>query len=74
MFYFGFIGGLGVELINVFECEYGEVVFKFLVFGLVIMLLCKYVGFNLLKFCCVIGVLVFFFVVVYFGVWVLLDV
>jgi len=68
------VGPYLVEPINVLERVYGEVALILLVVGLLVTPLRKWVGLNLLKFRRAIGVTAFFFVLVHFLVFAILDV
>ena len=74
LLYLGLTGGLGVEPIKELEQELGELGLKFLVFGLTITPLRRYVGLNLLKFRRVVGLLTFYYISLHLLVWLVLDV
>ena len=68
------IGPYLVEPINVLERSYGEIALILLVAGLVVTPLRQWTGVNLIKFRRAIGLSAFFFVLVHFLVWAVLDV
>ena len=68
------IGPYLVEPINVLERAYGEIALILLVAGLMVTPLRKWTGVNLIKFRRAIGVTAFFFVLVHFLVFAILDV
>lgn len=74
LLYLGLTGGLGVEPIKELEHELGELGLKFLVVGLAITPLRRYVGLNLLKFRRAIGLLTFYYISLHLLVWLVLDV
>ncbi len=74
LFYLGVTGNLGVEPVEELEHAYGELALQFLIVGLAVTPLRRFVGLNLLKFRRAIGVSAFFLVLAHFLVWALLDV
>ena len=66
-------GGLGRDPIKALEHELGSLALQFLIAGLCITPLRKYVGLNLLKFRRAIGVMAFVYVTLHLAVWVFLD-
>ncbi len=72
-FYSAATGGMGVEPINAFEREMGELTLKLIIAGLAITPLRKYLKVNLLKFRRCLGVMSFVYVVVHLNIWVVLD-
>lgn len=73
LFWLG-LSGAWVEPINTLEREYGDTALKLLVAGLCVTPLRTYAGVNLVRFRRALGLTAFFFVVVHFSVWALLDV
>lgn len=67
-------GGLGREPINALERELGEIALQFLIVGLAITPLRRYVGVNMLRFRRAFGLLAFIYVVLHLLVWLVLDV
>ncbi|MEP2028704.1 MAG: protein-methionine-sulfoxide reductase heme-binding subunit MsrQ [Paracoccaceae bacterium] len=74
LLYLGLTGGLGVEPIKELEHELGELGLKFLVFGLMITPLRRYLGLNLLKFRRAVGLLAFYYISLHLLTWLVLDV
>ena len=74
LLYLGLTGGLGVDPIKALEHELGELALQFLVAGLAITPLRRYVGLNLLKFRRAIGLMTFYYVCCHLLVWLFLDV
>ncbi|MEP1612645.1 MAG: protein-methionine-sulfoxide reductase heme-binding subunit MsrQ [Roseobacter sp.] len=67
-------GGLGREPIKALEHELGEIALQFLVVGLCVSPLRRYLRVNLLKFRRVLGLLAFLYVSLHLLVWLVLDV
>lgn len=74
LLYLAQTGGLGREPIKALEHELGEIALQFLIAGLTITPLRRYIGLNLLKFRRAIGVLAFIYVALHLLVWLVLDV
>lgn len=73
LFYLGLTGGLGVEPINALERAYGETALQLLVGGLCITPLRKHLGVNFIRFRRAIGLTAFYYVLIHFLVWGLID-
>ncbi len=73
LFYLGLTGGLGVEPVNALERAYGELALQFLVAGLCITPLRRFLGVNFLKYRRALGLTAFYFVAVHFVVWAFID-
>lgn len=73
LFYAATTGGLGVEPIKVLEHELGEIGLQLIVLGLCITPLRRFAGVNLIRYRRAIGLLAFFYVVMHFLVWLVLD-
>ncbi|MEO9648447.1 MAG: protein-methionine-sulfoxide reductase heme-binding subunit MsrQ [Roseobacter sp.] len=67
-------GGLGREPIKALEHELGEIALQFLVVGLCVSPLRRYLRVNLLKFRRALGLLAFLYVSLHLLVWLVLDV
>lgn len=74
LFFLGLTGGLGVEPIKALEHELGEIGLQFLIAGLAVTPLRRYLGLNLMKFRRAIGLLTFYYIVCHLLVWAILDV
>jgi len=74
LFWLGLTGGLGVEPIKALEHEYGQLALKFLITGLAVTPLRRFLGLNLLKFRRLLGLVAFTFVGLHLLVWLILDV
>lgn len=74
LFSLGLTGGLGVEPIKALEHELGEIGLQFLIAGLAVTPLRRYLGLNLMKFRRAIGLLTFYYIVCHLLVWAILDV
>lgn len=74
LFYRGLTGGLGVEPIKALEHGLGLWALQFLIAGLAVTPLRRYLGVNLLRFRRAIGLLAFFYVCLHLLVWLGLDV
>ena len=72
--YLGLTGGLGVEPIKALEHELGELAPIFLIIGLAVTPLRRFLGLNLMKFRRAIGVMTFYYVACHLLVWLVLDV
>lgn len=72
--YLGLTGGLGVEPIKALEHELGELALIFLIIGLAVTPLRRFLGLNLMKFRRAIGVMTFYYVACHLLVWLVLDV
>ncbi|WP_238372948.1 protein-methionine-sulfoxide reductase heme-binding subunit MsrQ [Heliomarina baculiformis] len=72
--YLGLTGGLGVEPIKALEHELGELALIFLIIGLSVTPLRRFLGLNLMKFRRAIGVMTFYYVACHLLVWLMLDV
>ncbi len=72
--YLLFSGGLGVDPVKALERGVGLIGLKFLVAGLAITPLRKFLGLNLLKFRRAVGLLAFFYVSLHLTVWLALDI
>ena len=73
LFYAAVTGGLGVEPVKVLEHELGEIGLQLIVLGLCITPLRRFGGINLIKYRRAIGLLAFFYVLMHFLVWLVLD-
>lgn len=74
LFYLGVTGGLGAEPIEALEHELGELALKFLIAGLAVTPLRRFLGLNLMKFRRAIGLITFYYVACHLLVWAFLDV
>lgn len=74
LFYLGVTGGLGAEPIEALEHELGDLALKFLIAGLAVTPLRRFVGLNLMKFRRAIGLITFYYIVCHLLVWAFLDV
>lgn len=72
--YLGLTGGLGVEPIKALEHELGELALIFLIIGLAVTPLRRFLGLNLMRFRRAIGVMTFYYVACHLLVWLVLDV
>lgn len=72
--YLGATGGLGVEPINELERRLGELALQFLIAGLAITPLRRYLGINLMGLRRAIGLITFYYVTCHLLVWLFLDV
>ncbi|MGY9047810.1 hypothetical protein P775_20600 [Puniceibacterium antarcticum] len=70
----GLSGALGVDPVKVMEHRLGELALQFLVAGLAISPMRRYLGLNLLKFRRLVGLAAFFYVCAHLLVWLVLDV
>jgi len=68
-----FTNQLGIDPVQRFEHETGELALKLIIFGLAITPLRKYLKLNLLKFRRAVGVMSFVYVTVHLFAWVLID-
>ncbi|GHF32653.1 protein-methionine-sulfoxide reductase heme-binding subunit MsrQ [Seohaeicola zhoushanensis] len=74
LFWLGVSGGLGPEPVKGLERELGELALKFLVAGLAVTPLRRFLGLNLMRFRRAIGLVTFFYVCCHLLVWLVLDV
>ncbi|MEX0284838.1 MAG: protein-methionine-sulfoxide reductase heme-binding subunit MsrQ [Paracoccaceae bacterium] len=74
LFWQGLTGALGVEPIKELEHAYGELALQFLIAGLCVTPLRRWVGLNLLKFRRLLGLVAFTYVGLHLAVWLVLDV
>lgn len=69
-----FAGGLGVDPVKVLEHRSGEIGLQFLVAGLAITPLRRFMGVNLIRFRRQIGLMGFFYILAHLSIWLLLDI
>lgn len=74
LFWQGVSGRLGVEPVKALEHEYGSLALKFLIAGLCVTPLRRFLGLNLLRFRRMLGLVAFAYVTLHLLVWLLLDV
>ena len=74
LLYLAATGGLGVEPVKALEQELGELGLKFLIVGLAVTPLRRFVGLNLLRFRRAIGLVTFYYITCHLLVWLVLDV
>jgi sulfoxide reductase heme-binding subunit YedZ len=74
LLYLAQTGGLGREPIKGLEHELGELALKFLILGLGVTPLRRYLGLNALKFRRTLGLLAFVYVLLHVLVWLVLDI
>ena len=74
LLYLAATGGLGVEPVKALEHELGELGLKFLIVGLAVTPLRRFVGLNLLRFRRAIGLVTFYYITCHLLVWLVLDV
>lgn len=72
--YLGATGGLGVEPIKALEHELGLLALQFLIAGLAVTPLRRFVGVNLIRFRRLLGLSAFYYVGCHLLVWLVLDV
>ncbi len=73
LFWLGATGGLGVDPVKGLERQLGELGLQLIVAGLCITPLRRYAGVNLLKFRRAVGLLAFFYILLHFLCWIVLD-
>jgi sulfoxide reductase heme-binding subunit YedZ len=73
-FYLGLTGGLGVEPIKALEHRLGELALQFLIAGLAVTPLRRFLGVNLMRFRRAIGLVAFYYILCHLLVWAILDV
>lgn len=71
--YLGLTGGLGPEPIRALTVELGDFAIQLLIAGLIVTPLRVYFGLSLIKFRRAIGLIAFFYVLLHFTVWLVLD-
>ena len=74
LFYLAFNGGLGIDPVKALEHRLGELALQLLIAGLAVTPMRRFLGVNLLKFRRAIGLLAFYYIVLHFSVWLILDV
>lgn len=74
LFWLGATGGLGPEPIRALEHRYGLIGLQFLLAGLCVSPLRRFVGINAIRFRRAIGLVAFAFIVAHLTVWAVLDV
>lgn len=73
LFWMGATGGLGVDPIESLEHRYGLLGLQFLVAGLCVSLLRRFLGINLIRLRRAIGLIAFYYIVAHLSVWLILD-
>ncbi|MBK0329582.1 protein-methionine-sulfoxide reductase heme-binding subunit MsrQ [Rhodobacteraceae bacterium F11138] len=74
LYYMGLTGGLGVEPIKALEHELGLIALQFLLLGLTVTPMRRFLGLNLMRFRRAFGLLAFCYVCAHLLVWLVLDV
>ncbi|ARE41321.1 Membrane protein YedZ [Rhodovulum sp. P5] len=69
----GFTGGLGVEPIEALEHRLGLTGLQFLIVGLAVTPIRRFIGVNLIRYRRALGLIAFFYIVLHLCVWLFLD-
>lgn len=73
LFWLATTGGLGVDPVKALERELGKIALQLITAGLCVTPLRRFAGMNLLKFRRAVGLLAFFYVLLHFLSWIVLD-